>query len=92
MDGLLDAILYRHTLDALREQKETMPEEFQVGYTVFEQALMDAIRYRTNQFYINDLTKKLFEESKYVVIKGERYYSIDTIKNILKEQEGGEDE
>ena len=90
MDGLLDAILYKHTLDELRKAKEIVPEEYQVGYTVFEQALMDAIRYRTNQFYINDLTKKLFEESKYVVIKGERYYSINTIINILEEQEGGE--
>lgn len=92
MDGLLDAILYRHTLDELRKAKDTLPEEYQEGYTVFEQALMDAIRYRTNQFSVNDLTKKLFEESKYVVIKGERYYSIDTIKNILEELEGGEDE
>lgn len=92
MDGLLDAILYRHTLDELRKVKDTMPEEAQVGYTVFEQALMDAIMYQKNRFDISILTKKLFEESKYVVIKGERYYSINTIENILKELEGGEDE
>lgn len=92
MDGLLEAILYRHTLDELRKAKEIVPEEAQVGYTVFEQALMDAIRYQKNRFDIEILTKKLYEESKYVVIKGERYYSISTIKNILEELEGGEDE
>jgi hypothetical protein len=92
MDRLLDAILYRHTLDELRKQKEILPEEYQVGYTVFEQALMDAIRYQKNKLGIEILTKKLYEESKYVIIKGERYYSIDTINNILKELEGGEDE
>lgn len=87
MDGLLDAVLYKHTLDELRKQKETMPEELQVGYTVIEQALVDAIKYQKNKLDIKTLTMKLYVESKYVVIKGERYYSIDTIKDIINELE-----
>jgi hypothetical protein len=91
MDGLLDVILYKQVLDAMRNEKDTLPEEAQFGFMIFEQALMDAISYQKNKFTINNLIKELYKQTTFVVINGERYYSINKIKNVLKELEGDEE-
>lgn len=90
MDGLLNVLVYKCFLDEMRKQKDTLPKEAQAGFMIFEQALMDAISYQKNKLNIDNLIKKLYEESKCVVINGERYYSINTIKNALKELESDE--